>query len=424
MKFHWFHLMPYTDLPDDFREKNRSVWVDVNSRLFDPLKGHGMYHDFLDELEYADQVGFDGICCNEHHQNAYGLMPSPNLVAATLTRRTQNAKLVVMGNSVALYNPPVRVAEEFAMLDVMSGGRLIAGFPVGTPMDTVFCYGENPATLRDKYREGVDLVVKAWTTPDPFVFNGKYTQLRYVNPWPRPIQQPHPPVWIPGGGSVETWEWCVRNDFLYAYLSYFGYQRGRQVMDGYWETVDRLGADRNPYRAGFLQFVGVADSDAHAEELYSEAALYFYNRCLNLFEGFANPPGYSSVATLRKGITGQVQAAAQALSDDLTWKDIVDRGYVVAGSPQTVVDHLNEMADTMNVGHLMLLLQFGNLPKERVYENTSRFIGEVAPKLRDRFDEWDDKWYPTQSLPAEAQAQPAPVGDAKGSMRDLAEGER
>jgi alkanesulfonate monooxygenase SsuD/methylene tetrahydromethanopterin reductase-like flavin-dependent oxidoreductase (luciferase family) len=424
LKFHWFHLMPYTDLPDDFREKNRSVWVDVNSRLFDPVKGHGMYHDFLDELEYADQVGFDGICCNEHHQNAYGLMPSPNLIAATLTRRTQNAKLVVMGNSVALYNPPVRVAEEFAMLDVMSGGRLVAGFPVGTPMDTVFCYGENPATLREKYREGVDLVLKAWTTPDPFTFNGKYTQLRYVNPWPRPIQQPHPPVWIPGGGSVETWEWCVRNDFLYAYLSYFGYQRGRQVMDGYWETVDRLGADRNPYRAGFLQFVGVADSDAQAEDLYSEAALYFYNRCLNLFEGFANPPGYSSVATLRKGITGQVQAAAQAFSDDLTWKDIVDRGYVVAGSPQTVVDHLNDMADTLNVGHLMLLLQFGNLSKERTLENTARFIGEVAPKLRDRFSEWDDKWWPTQSLPSEEQAQPAPVGDARGSMRGLAEGDR
>jgi hypothetical protein len=97
---------------------------------------------------------------------------------------------------------------------------------------------------------------------------------------------------------------------------------------------------------------------------------------------------------------------------------------VVAGSPQTVVDHLNEMADTMNVGHLMLLLQFGNLPKERAFENTARFIGEVAPKLRDRFNEWDDKWFPTQSLPAEEQAQPAPVGDARGSMRGLAEGER
>src|ERR1051325_4765924 len=241
MKFHWFHLMPYPHLPDDFREKYRSVWVDVPPHLYDPVKGHVVYNEYLDELEYADQLGFDGVCVNEHHLNAYGLMPSPNLMAAALARRTEQAKLVVMGNSVALYNPPTRIAEEFAMLDVMSGGRLVAGFPVGTPMDTDFCYGEPPATLRDKYREGVDLILRAWAADEPFAFNGRYTQLRYVNVWPRPVQQPRPPVWIPGGGSVETWEWCVQHDFLYAYLSYFGYEAGKRVMDGYWETVDRLG---------------------------------------------------------------------------------------------------------------------------------------------------------------------------------------
>jgi alkanesulfonate monooxygenase SsuD/methylene tetrahydromethanopterin reductase-like flavin-dependent oxidoreductase (luciferase family) len=417
MKFHWFHLMPYMELPDDFREKHHSVWVDIDSSLFDPAKGHLMYNEFLDELEYADQVGFDGICMNEHHQNGYGLMPSPNIMAATLTRRTQNAKIVVMGNSVALYNPPVRVAEEFAMLDCLSGGRLIAGFPVGTPFDTVFCYGENPATLREKYREGVDLVMQAWTNPEVFSFNGKYTQLRYVNTWPKPVQKPHPPVWIPGGGSVETWEWCARNDFLYAYLSYFGYIRGREVMEGYWETVDRLGVDRNPHRAGVLQFVGIADSDAQAEELYSEAALYFYNRCLHIYEGFATPPGYTSPATIRRGIVSQVQAAAQLRAEDLTWKNIVDRGYVVAGSPQTVIDHLSEMADTMNVGHLMVLLQFGNLNKATTMMNTERFISEVAPKLRDRFSEWDDKWFPRTGLSGDQVAVPAPVGDARGLRR-------
>ncbi len=159
MKFHWFHLMPWPHLPDDFRDRYRCVWVDPPPHLYDPVRGHDVYNDYLDELEHAEQVGFDGICVNEHHQNAYGLMPSPNLMAAALSRRTNQAKLVVMGNSVALYNPPTRVAEEFAMLDVMSGGRLIAGFPVGTPMDTCFAYGEAPATLREKYREGVDLIL-------------------------------------------------------------------------------------------------------------------------------------------------------------------------------------------------------------------------------------------------------------------------
>jgi len=409
VKFHAFHLMPYPYLPDDFRQRYRGVWVDLPaSELYDPVLGHGVYHDYLDELEFADQMGFDGICVNEHHQNAYGLMPSPNLMAATLTRRTRRAKIVVMGNSVALYNPPTRVAEEFAMLDVMSGGRLVAGFPVGTPMDTCYAMGQTPTTLREKYREGVDLILRAWKSEQPFAFNGRFTQLRYVNVWPRPIQQPHPPVWIPGGGSVETWDWCVQNGFLYAYLSFFGYLRARQVLDGYWEAVDRHGAEANPYSAGFIQFIGVADSDAQAEELYSEAALYFFNRCLHLYPGFSNPPGYTSVATMRKGIVGQVaQAARRAFADDLTWSEIVDRGYVVAGSPETVTERLGDMADRLRVGHLMVNLQFGNLSRERTMANIERFATEVAPKLRDRFDEYEDRWWPTDTL--SELAQPAPL---------------
>jgi alkanesulfonate monooxygenase SsuD/methylene tetrahydromethanopterin reductase-like flavin-dependent oxidoreductase (luciferase family) len=411
MKFHFFHLMPYPDLPDDFRQRYHGVWVDLPaSELFDPARGHAVYNEYLDELEYADQIGFDGICVNEHHQNAYGLMPSPNIMVAALARRTTRAKLVVMGDSVALYDPPIRVAEETAMLDVLSGGRLVAGFPVGTPMDTAYCYGQTPATLREKYREGVELVLRAWQHEGPFSFNGKYTQLRYVNIWPRPLQKPHPPVWIPGGGSVETWDWCAQHDFLYAYLSYFGYIRGQQVMDGYWETVDKLGVDANPYRAGFLQFVAVADNDAEAERLYAKHALYFYNRCLHFYPGFANPPGYTSLATIRKNIDGQVKMAADRFKDleDLTWAQILDRGYVVAGSPDTVVDRLTEMENRMRVGHLMVLLHFGDMPAETVRYNTRRFAQEVMPRLRPTWDEWEDRWWPRDTLPRLAEPAPLP----------------
>ena len=397
MKFHFFHLMPYPALPDDFRERYHGVWVDLPaSELFDPAVGQRAYHDYLDELEYADDMGFDGICVNEHHQNAYGLMPSPNLMIAALARRTSQAKLVVMGDSVALYNPPVRVAEELAMLDVLSGGRLVAGFPVGTPMDTTYCYGETPATLREKYREGVQLVLRAWQDPEPFAFNGRYTQLRYVNIWPRPMQKPHPPVWIPGGGSVETWDWCADNEFLYAYLSYFGYLRGQKVMDGFWRAIDKRGLEPNPYRAGFLQFVAVADNDAEAERLYAKHALYFYNRCLHLYPGFANPPGYTSVATIRSMIEGQIKMAAERNTElqDLTWSQILERGYVVAGSPESVVQQLTEMEQTLRVGHLMVLLHFGDMPKETVLYNTRRFASDVAPRLRPMWSEWEDKWWP------------------------------
>src|SRR5262249_29657791 len=131
MKFSWFHLMPWRWLPADFRERYHGVWVDVPNRLYDPERGHALYNEYLDTLEYADRLGFDAIGVNEHHQNAYGMMPSPNIMAAALARRATNAMILVLGDSIALYNPPIRVAEEFAMLDVITGGRLIAGFPVG-----------------------------------------------------------------------------------------------------------------------------------------------------------------------------------------------------------------------------------------------------------------------------------------------------
>src|SRR5687768_556012 len=202
--------MPYPELPADFRDRARSVWVDIPSELFDPAVGADAYHAYLDQLEHADDAGFDGVCVNEHHQNGYGLMPSPNLIAAALARQTKDVAIVLLGNSIALYNPPIRVAEEMAMLDCISGGRVISGFPVGTSMDTNYCYGVNPATLRERYREAEELIVKSWTADNIFSFNGTYNQLRYVNIWPRPIQKPHPPIWIPGGGSVETWDWVCQ----------------------------------------------------------------------------------------------------------------------------------------------------------------------------------------------------------------------
>lgn len=415
MKLCWFHLMPYTDLPADFATTHPGVWVDVDSRLFDPAKAHAMYNEFLDELEFADAMGFDGICVNEHHANGYGLMPSPNLMAAALARRTRNAALVVMGNSLALYNPPLRVAEEMAMLDCLSGGRLVAGFPVGTPMDTCFAYGQNPSQLRARYHEAHDLVMRAWTEPDTFTFHGRYHQQRYVNPWPRPLQKPHPPVWIPGGGSVETWRWCAERDYVYSYLSYFGHLAGEATMRGFWGEMERLGKDRNPYRAGFLQFVGVADTHAEARKLYREPAEYFYGRCLHLDPRWVNPPGYTSEATLRARVQSMVARAA-ASSGAITggpapgiardFENIVDQGYVIVGDPDEVASKLRDVAIGMNVGHLMLLLQFGNMDRALTLHNTELFAKRVLPQIRDLFDDaWEDHWWP-KPLAEERRATP------------------
>ena len=404
MKLMWFHLMPYTELPEDFRDKHPSVWVDIHSSLFDPRRAHLMYNDFMDELEFAAECGFDAVCVNEHHSNGYGLMPSPNLIASALARRTTDTALCVMGNSLALYNPPTRVAEEFAMIDCISGGRLIAGFPVGTPMDTCFAYGQNPSMLRERYYEAHDLVMRAWTEEDTFAFNGRFNQQRYVNIWPRPVQKPHPPIWIPGGGSVETWQWCAATDHVYAYLSYFGYKAGQATMTGFWNEMKKLGKEPNPYHAGFLQFVGVAETHEEAYRLYREPAEYFYGRCLHVDARFAGPPGYTSEATLRVGAISQVAQAASRLQMLAREMDaIVDKGYVIIGSPDEVADRLRQVAKDLNVGHLMLLLQFGNMGKNLAAYNTKLFAEKVMPQLSDVFSEWEDRWWP-QPMARDARA--------------------
>jgi alkanesulfonate monooxygenase SsuD/methylene tetrahydromethanopterin reductase-like flavin-dependent oxidoreductase (luciferase family) len=404
MKFHCFNLMSWPYLPDDFSRRYPSAWIDAPaSELYDPRVGHQVYFDYLDLLKAADEAGFDSVGVNEHHSNAYGLMPSPNLMAAILARETTRAKILVLGNSAALYNPPTRVAEELAMIDVLSNGRLIAGFPIGTAQDSVFSYGQNPATLREKYHEAVELILQAWRAEEPFAWNGKYTQLPYVSLWPRPIQA-RPPVWIPGGGSIEVWEWCIQNDFLYAYLSFWGLERSRSTLEGYWETVERLGAEPNPYRTAIVQFFAIADSDAEAERLYAPHAEYFYNRCLHVDPSYLEPPGYMTIPTLRRNLEKRPPTragTAQSAAPYVTWKHIVEHGWIVAGSAATVAERLAATIKTANVGHLIMQPHFGSMPKETALNNLQRFAREVIPVLRPRHQEWEDRWWP-KDAPGEA----------------------
>jgi alkanesulfonate monooxygenase SsuD/methylene tetrahydromethanopterin reductase-like flavin-dependent oxidoreductase (luciferase family) len=276
-------------------------------------------------------------------------------------------------------------------------------------MDTCFAYGRNPSQLRERYYEAHDLIMEAWQNPDTFTFNGRFNQLRYVNVWPRPVQKPHPPVWIPGGGSIETWRWCAEKDYVYSYLSYFGYKLAEGTMKGFWNEMKQLGKEPNPYRAGFLQFVAVANSREEAIELYREPAEYFYQRCLHVDPRWAQPPGYTTESTLRSQVTSQVALAAKrsvrqggASSAGISMEEIVERAYLVVGSPDEVAEQLRHVATELGVGHMMLLLQFGNMGRQLTLHNTELFAKQVLPQLRDLFDdEWEDRWWPA----------PLPAGD-------------
>jgi alkanesulfonate monooxygenase SsuD/methylene tetrahydromethanopterin reductase-like flavin-dependent oxidoreductase (luciferase family) len=413
MKFHWFNLITWPDLPDDFVENNRSVWVDVDSELYDPERGHQVYHDALDLLEFAAEAGFDGIGVNEHHSNAYGLMPSPQLMAATLARRTKDISILLLGQSIALYDPPTRVAEEMAMLDVMSGGRLISGFPVGTSMDTNYAMGVNPATLRRRYQEAHDLIIKAWEEPKTFAWNGEHFKQRYVNVWPRPIQKPHPPIWIPGGGSIETWDFCIQNGYNYSYLSFSGYLRAAQLMEGFWKRAEELGGEFNPYQATFAQQIAIGETDAEARRIYEPHVRYFFDRCLHVYPGFADAPGYRTEATIRAGLRAQVGGAGAPaqLASELSWDELIEQGFLVAGSPDSVAEQLDRLITTLNVGHMICGMQIGNLPKEESMAAMTLFGDKVIPQLQHHWSEYEDHWSP-KPMAADRHATPRPIREA------------
>ena len=399
MKVSMFHLMPHRDLPEDFEDRYHSVWVDIPwSELAEPDQVGQYYNWTLDELEYADQMGMDGVCVNEHHQNAYGFMPGPNLMGAALARRTTNSALVQMGATLPATSPPQRIAEEYAMLDCISGGRLVAGMPLGSAQDINFCYGIPPLEQRERYREAHDLIVQAWTRKDVFIFNGKYTQLRYVNTWPKPIQQPHPPVWVPGSGSASTTDFAAEHDYCYCFLSYWGANAGAAVTSGFWERLEQLGKDRNPYRLGFLQLVVVSESDARAEEEYFEHIQYFYNKCLHQPSFFAAPPGQVDYQSMVRGIRRgtNIQALLGDSWKDWTFQDYIDSGTVIGGSPQSVADQLEEAVRKLRVGNLMVLLHIGSMPHELTKKNIAMFSKEVLPKIRHIWDDegWENAWWP------------------------------
>ena len=182
--FCW-HFMAYPYLPADFDEKYDSGWITVPNTLWDREKSRGLLNEYIDQLAYADTLGFDGMVLNEHHQNVYGLMPSPNIIASALSQKTSKGKIVVLANLLPLHGNPLRVAEEYAMVDNLSDGRVIAGFAPGGGQET-FNYNTPAAIQREQFWEAVDLIHQAWTRPGPFTFEGKHYPLRYVNPWPQP----------------------------------------------------------------------------------------------------------------------------------------------------------------------------------------------------------------------------------------------
>ncbi len=266
MQFTFFHLMPYRPLDMVERHKHKAAWVVLPNTLYDPKKGAEEYESYINQLVYAEKLGFDVIAVNEHHQTAYGIMPAPNLIAANLIARTTKAKIAIIGRALPLVNNPVNIAEEFAMLDNLSKGRIITGFVRGIGNE-YHSTGINPHWSHERYQEAHDLIVQAWTRPGPFSFEGEHFNNRYVNIWPRPYQTPHPEIWIPSMGSSETVKWAAAPERKYPFLVTFSSRElVARYLNVYRDQAKQYGYEASPDQVGWASPVYVADTDERARE--------------------------------------------------------------------------------------------------------------------------------------------------------------
>jgi alkanesulfonate monooxygenase SsuD/methylene tetrahydromethanopterin reductase-like flavin-dependent oxidoreductase (luciferase family) len=379
MQFFAFTLMPWPYLPEDYLERYDSAWVTFPNHHFDPERGHALYNRYLDDLTYAAQAGFDGLGVNEHHQTAYGLMPSPNLMAGMLVQRTQGlgTRIAILGNALPLRDHPLRVAEEIAMLDVISGGRIISGFVrgIGAEYPT---FGINPADSRERFQEAHDLIVSAWTQPGPFPWVGKHYHFRYVNPWPRPLQQPHPPIWCPSQGSGETIDWAAERGYTYC-QTYSPIDAIEGFFNQYRAAAERAGYTARPEQLAWSVPIYVGRTDEEAREQAWPHLSMFVNDLLRMPTELFLPPNYTSEASMAK-----IAAAKKSIiGKRQTFEDLDRLGLAIIGGPDTVVRRLEEAHRRLGFGNLVSVFQFGSMPADQARRNIDRISEHVMPRLRE-----------------------------------------
>lgn len=378
MKFTLFHLMPYSALDLEAAAKYPTAWVHTPNSFYDPKVGAKLYNRYLDELELGETLGFDGIAVNEHHQTAYGIMPSPIVTASALARRTKHVTIAILGSAIPLREHPLTLAEEHAMIDNITEGRLITGMVRGIGAE-YHAWGVNPAFSHERFHEAHDLIIEAWTRPGPFRFSRKHYHFEYVNLWPRPYQAPHPPIWVPSQGSTETIEWAADASRKYTYLQTFSPIKSvKKYLQQYRDTAERNGYTASDDKLGWAVPVYVAETDAQAR---AEAKFHFENfrnKFLKMPIEMLLPPGYTSVESM-KGIA----KAKQQLTGDITLEIAVDMGMFFCGSAVTVREQIAAAWKDMRFGHLLSMLQFGTLPSELTQKNMRIFSSEVMPYLRE-----------------------------------------
>jgi len=382
-----FSEMAYPLAWDEGRKRG-SFRVTLPNEVVDPQTCSDIYHRHFDEFQLCDELGLN-IMVNEHHSSATCLNSAVTVSLSILARITKNARLLSLGMPIANRTDPVRVAEEMAMIDVISKGRLEMGLVKGAPYE-IAPANSNPGRIMDRFWEAHDLILKAMTTQDgPFNWEGDYFHYRNVNIWPRPWQQPHPPVWI-SGLSPGTGRAVAERGHTVAALLTGGIAGG--LFDAYRKRAAELGWVAPLDRMAYCALVGVGQTEEEGRRRADQVAGYVRTSPI-VAEPFRNPPGYATipanVGAMKQGPTKWVAKVETADGRPIdptvaSVQDFIDARTVFAGTPDQVFDQIVQFNREVNgVGHLIIMGQGGELSFQETCENLQLFAKEVMPRLGD-----------------------------------------
>lgn len=373
MKFCFFHLMPFTGVKEVTPE-----WPTPN-RMFDPARAHELYRDYVDTMVYAERCGFDWVGCNEHHFSPYGLMANCNLIGGALVYPTKKIRIAMMGNLVPLNNP-VRVAEEYAMLDCMSGGRLVAGLMRGIPHEYI-AYNIPPDASWSRQREAIALILKAWTEPEPFGWEGEHFQFRQVSIWPRPLQKPHPPLVI-SASSLESARFAGEMRATMGMVLISDLALARECIQVYREAARASGWEPTPDHILIGMHTVIAESDDEAKAALREARKYFDG----VLMGGMRTAGRLVLQKTRyyqdEANRGRMQNRL-ARREAATLEEQIAGGMVLCGSPESVVQQIRRIHAELGNGIFNFTMKVGDLPDAVVRRGMELFRDRVLPHVRD-----------------------------------------
>ena len=385
MQIFVFDLLPYRVHLDKL-ETGSALPYPLGKAHFDPAEAVKTYAEHLDAWELLDKLGYDGVGFNEHHTSPYGLMNSPNLMAAAAAQRTKKLKLLIYGNLIPLHHP-LRLAEELAMIDCLSNGRLIAGIARGIPRE----YQVHNVPLsesRARFEEAYDIITRAWTE-DVFSYQGKFWSYNNVAMWPRPVQRPYPPIWTPITGSKESIEFAAKNNIPITPGESRVQGLQQDIIRYYAKCLAKAGHRITPKHLSIAAGAYIADSKAQAVKEAGPYLLYF-NRSLfshgnvtetNLQRGM----GYVTNQSLDYVSPENLKEAARSREDyrNMTMEDVAKRAETMPwGTAEEVRDRIIAAVDRTGAEVVHVRMNTGAMPQEMFLSQIRLFAEKVLPALQ------------------------------------------